>query len=384
MWLIDPCGYSSWKASLDTLTADSDAFISAMAVGGSDAGVSRVLTVQDGTATIDVRGVLAPTLDMQTLLTGGTSYADIRAGLLSAERDASVRRIVMRINSPGGRVDGLFETLDLMSTLKKPITSLSGLALSAGYALASATTRIVAASEAAEFGSIGVATQYRTDDSVVTVSSTGAPNKAPDPRTEDGKASIRERLDGLHDLFVSAVAKGRYVSQADVAARFGQGGVVLAAAAKQAGMIDSLPTVAARVRASTSARMDGDSPTEMSGDEQMDINELRAKYPSLCADISGEATVMERKRSAAHVTMAESSGAADVALKAIASGARVGDDDIQAAYLSAAINKSAQGARQADAGAASAVLDGSAAVPEPVARDSGDMVADAMFGPEVH
>jgi ClpP class serine protease len=212
----------------------------AKAAGGSS-------SLAGDTAEIVVDGVLTPKPDLLAKLFGGgnTAYSSIIEALRNARTNSSVKRVILQISSPGGDVDGLFETLDEIAAFKasgKQIIARASMACSAAYAIAAATGRIEAVGEASRFGSIGVATERFVSDRFVSIASTGAPNKRPDVRTEAGKNVVRAELDEIHDLFVRRIAAGRGVPVAKVAADYGKGSSFMSAEAKRRGMIDSIGT----------------------------------------------------------------------------------------------------------------------------------------------
>lgn len=200
------------------------------------------LTVADGTGTIAVHGVLTEEPNIFAALFGGgnTSYSSVREALASADANPNVREIVLDIRSPGGNVFGLFETIDAIEQTKKPKRVRASLAASAAYALAAVAGPIEAIGPASAFGSIGVATSVSIPRDRVDIASSDAPKKRPDVSTEAGRAAVQEELDQLHELFVDAIARGRKTTAKSVNANYGRGGVLLASAARKAGMIDNM------------------------------------------------------------------------------------------------------------------------------------------------
>lgn len=203
---------------------------------------SPVSYIDDSTAVINVRGVLTPSVDIIALLVGGgnTTYTEIREAVQAADADPTVASITLDIDSPGGSVRGLFETLDVLRATRKPVNARVSYAASAAYAIAAVTGKIDATSEAASVGSVGVATTYVVHPYAVDIASTNAPAKRPDVRTERGRAMAREHLDQLHELLVERIAAGRRTTTSRVDADFGRGGVLTAREALRRGMIDSI------------------------------------------------------------------------------------------------------------------------------------------------
>jgi ClpP class serine protease len=197
------------------------------------------------------------------------------------------------IDSPGGQVDGLFETIAAIDAFKatgKPLKVRASNAQSAAYALAAAAGRIEATSPASSFGSIGVAAAFVVSDKVVSVTSTDAPNKRPDVATDAGRAIVREQLDAIHELFVGAIAKGRGTTAAAVNKEFGRGATVLAGEARRRGMIDAIK------------------PASTSGDSQMAMAE---RLSAVLADVRA-GKIVERP--------GETKAAFTARIKAIANG----------------------------------------------------------------
>lgn len=392
-------------------------------------------TVVGNTAQICIEGVLSEEPDFWAWIFGipQTCYEDIRDALALAAADANVTNVILEVCSPGGYVDGLFETLAAVEAFQKPMRVVASQACSAAYALAAMAGPIQAAGPASAFGSVGVAITFFVDpEHQIDITSTEAPNKRPDVTTPEGKAIIQQELDAYHELFVDAIARGRsnatgktYTVE-QINADFGRGGVLLTDAAKAAGMIDKTPkptkrgsgqalayedvvtadgsmvrhvvaasavpekspptpSVAASTEAAPSVSVSKDQPPRLTGHSKkatpMNEEELLAQHPALHAAMlakgiaQGQAT--ERKRVCAHLKLAKATGARDVAEAAIASGASTMDEDVHAEYLAASLGKREVAARQADSDAAGAAL-GDAAQTPVATKDLGDEVADRI------
>jgi ClpP class serine protease len=219
-------------------------------VSGPAAGPRRSIARSAGDVTeIAIEGVLTKHPDFLAWLlgVGNTSYLDIQDELASAAADPSTTRVVLAIDSPGGHVSGLFETLAALETFPKPITVRASLAASAAYAIAASAGRIEAITPASEFGSIGVAVTFLHDEDLIDITNTASPAKRPDVTTEQGKAVIRRELDALHELLIGSIASGRTragrkTTAAEVNSDFGRGGMFIAGEARQRGLIDAIGT----------------------------------------------------------------------------------------------------------------------------------------------
>lgn len=193
-------------------------------------------------ATIAVEGVLTPKPDLFARLFFGanTTYASIRDALNSARSDPGISHVKLKVSSPGGTVDGLFETLEAIKDFKasgKTMSVTSDFACSAAYGIAAVAGNISAVGDWATFGSVGVAASRLVSKERVDITSTDAPNKRPDLTTNEGRAVVRKELDGIHALFVRYIAEGRGLP---TSANFGKGGTVLAREALGLKMIDSI------------------------------------------------------------------------------------------------------------------------------------------------
>ena len=83
----------------------------------------------------------------------------------------------------------------------------------------------------------------------IEIVSTNAPNKRPDPVSEDGRIEIVATLDAVEKQFVADVARGRKTTVEKVLADFGRGGVKVGADAVKAGMADKVQSYDAALNA---------------------------------------------------------------------------------------------------------------------------------------
>jgi ClpP class serine protease len=263
----------------------------------------------DGVAHIPIKGELTP--QAKTDACGAytaqalTEYGFISAASAAADSDPKVKSIVYDVDSPGGYVDGVDMAAQAMASVKKPTESrVWGFAASAAYWLASQTDRIVAMTPAAQFGSIGVALEEFDKDEALAregiahrvYSSTDAPDKRPDTKTPEGRAKIVAYLDSVHSVFAARVAEGRKVTAEKVAKDFGRGGLLIAADARKAGMIDEIVgTSISRHSAgvASSAAAQAAIPNE---EVRMDLNTLKAEHPDVYAQAVKVGVDQERSR----------------------------------------------------------------------------------------
>ena len=114
--------------------------------------------VNNGIATISVRGELVNRGSWLSAQSGLTSYEALQSALRAAAADVSVRGILLDIDSPGGEAAGAMETADVVREVSKtkPVKAfVNSLAASAAYAIAAGASEIIV-TPSATVGSIGV------------------------------------------------------------------------------------------------------------------------------------------------------------------------------------------------------------------------------------
>jgi ClpP class serine protease len=203
--------------------------------------------VVDGVAVIPITGPIFPRANMLTQMSGATSISGLQRDYSAALENNDVGAIMLLIDSPGGTVSGINAFAEsLAAGSKKKFTSayVAGGASSAAYWIASAASEI-ALDSTGHVGSIGVVAaiskQVEPDsDGYISVEivSSNAPEKRPDPTTEDGVNSVRSMLDAMEAEFLSAVAKGRKTTVAKVKSDFKRGGSAVGKEAVTLGMAD--------------------------------------------------------------------------------------------------------------------------------------------------
>lgn len=194
-----------------------------------DGCASRDYTVEGGIAVIPVHGTLVSAQIPCWFYYGDLTYENLTATIARAIEDASVRSVVLQINSPGGTVTGCAEAAALIDGYAKikPIVASCSMADSAAYWLASACNEITV-DPTGEVGSIGVICSH-TDYSklleewgikttLIFSGSHKADGSPYDPLTPEAKQSIQAEMDYLRGIFVASVAAMRGMSPDDVSA----------------------------------------------------------------------------------------------------------------------------------------------------------------------
>ncbi|MCP2080745.1 UNVERIFIED_ORG: ClpP class serine protease [Methylorubrum zatmanii] len=214
-------------------------------------GARYAVTTADGVAIVPITGPIFPRANLMTEMSGSVSATMVANDLRLAQANPDVGAIMLLVDSPGGSPTGMNALADQIYAMrgrKRVLAHVSGAAASAAYWLATAASELVV-EKTGMVGSIGVVAavskQVEPDASgslSIEIVSSSAPNKRPDPQTDDGAAEIRAILDGIEAQFIADVARGRGTTVAKVKSDFGAGGMKIGAAAVAAGMADRVQT----------------------------------------------------------------------------------------------------------------------------------------------
>ena len=165
-----------------------------------------------------------------------------------------IKAIVVRIDSPGGAVAPTQEIFDELQKTKKNkplIASMGSMATSGGYYIASGCEKIIA-NPGTLTGSIGVIMQLSNVEELMKKvgvkgyniksganKDIGSPFQ---PLSPEGREILQSLVDNVHGQFVSAVAKGRGMNEAQVR-KLADGRVYSGAQAKELGLVDEFGTL---------------------------------------------------------------------------------------------------------------------------------------------
>lgn len=219
------------------------------AAGPGSMGRRPSLQVVGGVAVIDVSGTLVHRgFGALDALSGLTSYESISSQIDDALATSDVSKILLRVDSPGGEVKGVFDLADKIREAKseKPITAVvNDQATSAAYLLASAASEIVTA-QTGILGSIGVVMAHvdeteANDRAGVKVTEIFAGKRKVDLSTNqklspEALAAVQGHVDTLFDMFVAAVALNRGLTTEKVAGL--EAGLLIGKDAVEAGLAD--------------------------------------------------------------------------------------------------------------------------------------------------
>lgn len=210
------------------------------------------------TAVIPVFGVLGRRMGGMQEISGGTSTERLEAQLSAALESRSVERIVLHVDSPGGTVQGTPETAARIreARAEKPVEAvIDGLGASAAFWIASAASKVFA-TPSSLVGSIGViATHVDTSEAEeaagvqrTVIAEPRFKGEDQKPLTDDAAAHLSVLVSHFYGMFVKDVAANRRTTQKAVKSEaWGEGRVIHADAALEAGMVDGISTVQAVV-----------------------------------------------------------------------------------------------------------------------------------------
>ena len=169
--------------------------------------------------------------------------------------DDSISKVIIDINSHGGSVYGVQELADKIRGARgiKPIVAVANsLMASAAYWIGSSAD-VVYASPSADVGSVGVymvhadfSKQLENEGVTVNFISAGkykTEGNAYSPLTEEAKSYLQKSVDDTYSMFVGSIAKSRNVTKSSVISNYGEGRVLGAKDALQAGIIDGIKTL---------------------------------------------------------------------------------------------------------------------------------------------
>lgn len=204
---------------------------------------------------LPIHGTIAQRMNMMMAFSGGVTTQEIRQELRLALADPDVGTIVLDIDSPGGSV---FDIDELASEIyagrqqKRIIAVANSLMASAAYYLGSQADEVIV-TPTGQIGSIGVVMVHvdwsgaNAQDGLaytyITAGKYKAEGNQDQPLTEEARAFFQSQVDEYYRMFVEAVARGRGVSVDDVRNGFGQGRVLGAQAAVDAGLADDIAPI---------------------------------------------------------------------------------------------------------------------------------------------
>ena len=196
-------------------------------------------------AVIKLRGVIME--DGNGFSGDVVSAADVVGFITDAEEDSSIKAIVIDINSPGGSAVASDEIAEAVKQSSKPtVAFIHEIGTSGAYWVASATDTVIA-HEMSITGSIGVLSSYLELSGLMEkygvsyerlvagkYKDMGTPFKE---LTQEERKLLQQKLDKIHDVFITEVADNRGLSKAQVKS-IATGEFFLGDEAQKYGLID--------------------------------------------------------------------------------------------------------------------------------------------------
>jgi signal peptide peptidase SppA len=174
-------------------------------------------------AVVSVIGTLVSRSGYLDAASGLQAYGDIADAVATAMDDASVRGVILDVDSPGGEVGGLFDLVEQIQAIRrasaKPLWAVANeSALSAAYAIASTADRLYV-TRTGEAGSIGVVAVHIDESGAdakaglawtfVFAGDRKVDGNAHEPLSERARLTIQADVDRLYSEFCALVAANR-------------------------------------------------------------------------------------------------------------------------------------------------------------------------------
>lgn len=261
IWLGDPASFEAAKLLEAKAVELNDPKVRAEYLAQEEASnkaggerVPRLYSRQGSVGLISIKGPLINSDNWITEFLNMATYPAIQEAAAFAAADPAVDRVLLDIGSPGGSVQGLQATGDMLKQLgkAKPVYAYSDSTIgSAAYWLASTASKIWV-NETTTVGSIGTvivhserSEQLKSEGTNVTVIRSG-PFKMlgnnVEPLSEKAKAELQSLVDKNADLFKAEVGENRSLSAADVE-KVAEGREYLGADALAGGLVDGLLSI---------------------------------------------------------------------------------------------------------------------------------------------
>ncbi|MCL0094534.1 signal peptide peptidase SppA [Dehalococcoidales bacterium] len=187
------------------------------------AGLGRAITPGHQIAVIPLTGSIQES-GGGLLAPSGITPELVRGLLERAEKDDSIRAVVLRIDSPGGAVAASQEIGNMIKEFEKPIVvSMGDIATSGGYYI-SAHADMIIAQPGTLTGSIGVIWTHMNFDElfkklgieIETITAGEHKDMFIDRLTPERRDIIQRILDEAYDQFIQTVAEGRGLTPSEV------------------------------------------------------------------------------------------------------------------------------------------------------------------------
>ena len=206
-------------------------------------------------AIVEIVGTIAKRLYGLDAISGGQTTIGIQSEIQEALDNPKISAIVLKVDSPGGTVDGTKELADFVheATKIKPIVAYAdGLMASAAYWIGSAANKVVAF-DTSQVGSIGVIVTHFDQSQRMSFEGIKATHifagkykafgNSTEPLSAEAERYIQERIDTYYTLFVDGVALYRNVDAKTVIQNMAEGRIFIGQQAKIAGLVDEVGNI---------------------------------------------------------------------------------------------------------------------------------------------
>ena len=282
----------------------------AAAIEGARAAVPQLAPIGNGNksvAVVSVKGVALYGVELQPFAFSTARLAETVTALAA---DPQIAGIVLDINSPGGVVTGTPEAADAIyaARQRKPVVAfVDPLAASAAYWIASQASAIVMVGSG-DVGSIGVFLLHVDFSAALEMSGVkptfifdgkfkteGNPYQ---PLSQAAQEYLQGQVATVGTDFRRAVARGRGLSTATVAADFGQGRTLTARDALRAKMVDRVGDLALAVRLAAGGGRSSfpASPSAALSANEREAEALRHRLELLSPDTAEDREARARRR----------------------------------------------------------------------------------------
>jgi protease-4 len=196
--------------------------LAVLSIGGAYLLTQDTIEIGDKVAVIEVHGIISSAQSDGLFEIEGATPERIRDQIEKAERDSSVKAILIEVNSPGGTIVASEAIAEAIVEAEKPTVAWLGeIAASGGYYVASASDYIVA-DKGSMTGSIGVIFIFPQYDRLLDkigvrmrvikageFKDIGSPYRNMTPEEE---AIVNEWVQSAYDDFIETVANNRNLS----------------------------------------------------------------------------------------------------------------------------------------------------------------------------
>jgi signal peptide peptidase SppA len=256
-WAMEPGRAAYYAAQVEAidLTFAAEQNASFMAARAAERSKRAKPYEMDGhTAIFRMSGPMTKEHTCMSFFFGGCSTAEVKSDIEAAQADGDVKNGIVIIDSPGGQVAGTADLADAIAAfaaLKPMAVYFQDTGCSAAYWAGSQGTKVYA-NATAQLGNIGVyativdsSKRAKDQGVVVHVVGSGEYKGIGTPGTEfteKQQEHIRNTVDSVSGVFLSAVEKGRKMKP-EAARKLGDGKIYVGEAALKAGLIDEIASI---------------------------------------------------------------------------------------------------------------------------------------------